>query len=200
MQLMCIHCDYEKYHVCVCSDDLASSRESVALAHMPCRAASSAHAREHMCVHRDIIPYTRADAHERSTHIYVCLIRACLSIQAGTHTHTHTMSPGTSSARAVARTCTWTRCSHMHAHSLFITQASIYLQRSDPSIATYRYTNLYTHMARSTRARARSHAQAFVATHLYVLHVTTGDAYKDDDLCIHAFAYIYIGHGGSSWS
>ena len=162
---------------------------------MPCRAASSALAREHTCVHRDIIPYTRADAHERSTYIYICLIRACLSKQAGTHTRTRCRRAHRRRAQSHAHahgrdaaTCTLTAYSS-HKHP------SIYRDRTRLSL--HIDTNLYTHMARSTHARARSHAQAFVATHLYVLHVPTGDAYKDDDLYIHAVAYIR--HGGSSW-
>ena len=150
-------------------------------------------------MHRDIITYTRADAHERSTYIYICLIRACLHMQAGTHTRTRCR-------RAHRRRAQ----SHAHAHGRDAATCTLtaYSSHKHPSIHRYRTrlshidTTLYTRMARSTRARARSHAQAFVATHLYVLHVPTGDAYKDDDLHVHTFAYIQIWqwHGGSSRS
>ena len=45
----------------------------------------------------------------------------------------------------------------------------------------YRYIS-YVPTWRDLRARARSHAQALVATSTYVLHVPTGDPYEDDDL------------------
>ena len=74
------------------------------------------------------------------------------------------MSPAASSARAIALTGTWTRRSRAHAHSLFITKASIDLQKSDPSIAIYKQKHVYPHGKSYTRARARSHAQALLAT------------------------------------
>jgi hypothetical protein len=46
-------------------------------------------------------------------------IRASLCTQAGKHAHT--VSPTATSARAIAHTCTWTRNSHLHAHSLLAT-------------------------------------------------------------------------------
>jgi hypothetical protein len=168
---------------------------------MPCRAASSAHAREaHVCASGTSYQ-TRAQMHMRGVHtLYIPLIRACLYIQAGTHTRTRCRRAHRRRAQSHAHahgrdaaTCTLTAYSS-HKHP------SIYRDRTRLSLQID--TNLYTHMARSAHTRARSHAQAFVATHLYALHVPTGDAYKDDDLYIHAFAYISIGqwHGRSSRS
>ena len=62
-------------------------------------------------------------------------------------------------------TCALAIYTGRHAHSLIITKASIDLQESDPSIAIYKHTP----MARAARARARSHAQALVATHTYCM-------------------------------
>jgi hypothetical protein len=92
------------------------------------------------------------------------LIRACLYIYTAAHKRAH-MSPAASSAQAVARTCTWTRCSHVQDCRLFITKASIDLHKSDPSIAIYTQKHVYPHGESYTRARARSHAQAPLATH-----------------------------------
>jgi hypothetical protein len=45
----------------------------------------------------------------------------------------------------------------------------------------YRYIS-YVPTWRDLHARARSHAQALVATRTHVLHVPTGDPYEDGDL------------------
>ena len=153
MQLMCIHCDYEKYHGCVCvpstwphEERASHSRTCRAEPHRP-----HTHAK-HTCVHRDIITYTRADAHERSTYIYIYLIRACLSIQAGTHTRTRCRRAHRRRAQSHAHahgrdaaTCTLTAYSS-HKHP------SIYRDRTRLSL--HIDTHLYTHMVRATCARA----------------------------------------------
>jgi hypothetical protein len=149
---MCIHCDYDKTP-CVCvpstwphEERASHSRTCRAEPHRP-----HAHASTRVCIGTSI-PYTRADAHERSTYIYMCLIRACLCIQAGTHTRTRCRRAHRRRARSHAHahgrdaaTCTLTAYSS-HKHP------SIYRDRTRLSL--HIDTNLHTHMARSTRARA----------------------------------------------
>ena len=104
-------------------------------------------------VHRDIIAYTRADAHERRTYIYIYLIRAYL-LYTGGHTRTRCRRAHRRRAQSHAHahgrdaaTCTLTAYSS-HKHP------SIYRDRTRLSL--HIDTNLYTHMARSTHARARA--------------------------------------------
>jgi hypothetical protein len=173
--------------VCVAStwpheESASHSRTCRAEPHRP-----HTHASTRVCIGTSY--HTRAQMHMRGVHTYH-MSDPCMPMHTGGHTHTHTMSPGTSSARAVARTvhmdamqprCTLTAYSS-HKHP------SIYRDRTRLSLQID--TQTYTPTWRDLHARARSYAQAFVATHLYVLHVSTGGAYKDDDLYIHAFAYI----------
>ena len=86
---------------------------------------------------------------------------ASVYTQAGTHARR--TSPGASSARATARTCTWTRCSPVHARS--------HSPHKHPS--TYRYrtrlslyidTSIHTHIARATRAQPQVHLHSWRRT------------------------------------
>jgi hypothetical protein len=90
-------------------------------------------------------------------------------------THTHTMSPAASSACAIARTCTWTRCGHVRAHRLNITQhhTSTHLSIDIGRLSLYIDTNLCTPTRRDPHARARARGDTLVATHMraYARHV-----------------------------
>ncbi len=106
-----------------------------------------------VCI-RNIIPYTRADAHERSTYMYICLIRACLSMQAGTHTRTRCRRPHRRRAQSHAHahgrdaaTCTLTAYSS-HKHP------SIHRDRTRLSLHIDGYKPIYPHGEIYTRARA----------------------------------------------
>jgi hypothetical protein len=52
-----------------------------------------------------------------SIYVYINIYLTCASRYTGGHTHTHKMSPAASSARAIAHTCTWRRCIHMHTRT-----------------------------------------------------------------------------------
>ncbi len=82
----------------------------------------------------------------------------------------------------------WTRCSHVHAHRLFVTKASI--RYRNRSIAIYRHKPMYTHMARSTRALARTHKPSWPRTRTAC---PTGDPYGRRR-SINTRTWLYIDH------
>ena len=100
-----------------------------------------------------------------------------MPIFTGGHTRTHDV------ARRIVGTRNRTRV-HMDATQPRARSHPMHHKRIHLSIdigPVYRYIS-YVHPWRDLHARARSHAQALVATSTYVLHVPTGDPYEDDDL------------------
>ena len=70
--------------------------------------------------------------------------------------------------------CTWTRCSHVHAHSLFTTPASIYQKISTPRHSLDICIPTYLHIRRETHTRAHTLISAHVGAS--VVHAQIGDA------------------------
>ena len=68
------------------------------------------------------------------------------------YAHTHRLSTAASSAHAIAHTCTWRRCSHMHAHT-YISQRQLLV-----CICTYR-TSLLLFIDGDIHARTLMRAQ-----------------------------------------
>jgi hypothetical protein len=130
-------CIYHEYEYCIC---VCSLYEGVALAHMSCRAVSSARSRDRTCIygrHNNIVAHLYISQESTSIYVYINIYLTCASRYAGGHTHKHKMSRAASSARAVAHTCTWRRCIHMRTRSLSITEVYSYLLRVPPVIYLY---------------------------------------------------------------
>ena len=111
------------------------------------------HASTRVCIGTSY--HTRAQMHMRGVHyIYICLIRACLHIQARTHTRTRCRRPHPRHAQPHAHahgrdaaTCTLTAYSS-HKHP------SIYRDRTRLSLHIDGYKPIYPHGEIYTRARA----------------------------------------------
>ena len=118
-----------------------------------------------MCVHRwhDNIHARRLRSHDYvQIYIYIGRVRSYIYRR----THTHMRSTAASSARALAHTCTWRRCSHMHAHT--------YTSRRQ--ILTYRHTYrtpLLLFIGGDIHARAHSCVRKRSVAHAQALHTCT---------------------------
>ena len=87
---------------------------------MSCRAVSSARSRDRTCIygrHNNRVAHLYISQASTSIYVYINIYLTCASRYTGGHTHTHKMSPAASSARAIAHTCTWRRCIHIHTRT-----------------------------------------------------------------------------------
>ena len=116
-----------------------------------------------MCVHRwhDNIHARRLRSHDyMQIYIYIGRVRSYIYRR----THTHMRSTAASSARALAHTCTWRRCSHMHAYT---SRRQILIYRH-----TYR-TPLLLLIGADIHARAHSCVRKRSVAHAQALHTCT---------------------------